>query len=102
MVFEDKDLVWRSWPDDLGGEGEPRPLLARGDGERLSFPTGLTEGAGRWTCFRGGVVDILFTSFLGERETEELLPEDEAERDRLLKWMQELNDLGRRNLMDWS
>lgn len=76
---------FRFKPDDLGGEGEPRPLLARGDGERLSFPTGLTDGAGRLTCFRGGVLDIPFTGFLGERETEELLPEDEAERDRLLR-----------------
>lgn len=72
-------------PDDLAGEAEPRPLLARGDGERLSFPTGLTEAPGRRSCFRGGVADILFTGFLGERDPEELLPEDEAERERLLK-----------------
>lgn len=32
---------------------------------------------------RGGVADILFTAFLGERDLEELLPEDEAERERL-------------------
>jgi len=43
------------------------------------------EVSGRWTGFRGGVVDILFTGFLGEREPEELLPEDEAERERLLQ-----------------
>lgn len=43
------------------------------------------EVSRRWSCIRGGVVDILFTGFLGERETEELLPEDEAERERLLK-----------------
>ena len=31
------------------------------------------------------MLDILFTAFLGERELEELLPEDEAERERLLQ-----------------
>lgn len=31
------------------------------------------------------MVDILFIAFLGERELEELLPEDEAERERLLQ-----------------
>lgn len=31
------------------------------------------------------MLDILFIAFLGEREPEELLPEDEAERDRLLR-----------------
>lgn len=72
-------------PVDLGGEAEHRPLLARGDGDRLSRPAGLIELRGRWICFRGGVVDILFTGFLGEREPEELLPEDEAERERLLE-----------------
>lgn len=72
-------------PDDLGGEAEPRPLLPRGDGERLSFPAGLMEVSGWWSCFRGGVLDILFIAFLGEREPEELLPEDEAERERLLQ-----------------
>lgn len=30
------------------------------------------------------MLDILFIAFLGEREPEELLPEDEAERERLL------------------
>lgn len=30
-------------------------------------------------------MDILFIAFLGERELEELLPEDEAERERLLQ-----------------
>lgn len=33
-------------PDDLGGEAEPRLLLARGDGDRLSLPAGLMEGSG--------------------------------------------------------
>lgn len=72
-------------PDDLGGDAEPLPLLARGDGDRLSFPAGLMEVSGWWTCFRGGVLEILFIAFLGEREPEELLPEDEAERERLLQ-----------------
>ncbi len=36
------------------------------------------------------MLDILFIAFLGEREPEELLPEDEAERDRLL---QDINTL---------
>lgn len=31
------------------------------------------------------MLDILFTAFLGDREPEELLPEDEAERVRLLR-----------------
>lgn len=31
------------------------------------------------------MLDILFIAFLGEREPEELLPEDEAERERLLR-----------------
>lgn len=31
------------------------------------------------------MLDILFTAFLGDREAEELLPEDEAERVRLLR-----------------
>lgn len=70
-------------PEDLGGEAEPWPLLIRGEGERLSFPTGLKDVGGR--CFRGGVVDVLFRVFLGERKPEELLPEDEAERERLLQ-----------------
>lgn len=70
-------------PDDLGGEADPLPLLIRGEGDRLSFPTGLKDVGGR--CFRGGVVDVLFRGFLGEREPEELLPEDEAERERLLQ-----------------
>ena len=30
-------------PDDLFGDAEPLPLLARGDGDRLSFPAGLME-----------------------------------------------------------
>lgn len=72
-------------PNDLGGDAEPRPLLARGDGDRLSFPGGLTEDSGRRSSFLGGVVDILFISFLGEWEPEELLPDDEAERERLLQ-----------------
>lgn len=33
-------------PDDLGGDAEPLPLLARGDGDRLSFPAGLMEVSG--------------------------------------------------------
>lgn len=72
-------------PDDLGGEAEPRPLLALGDGDRLSFPAGLMEVSRGCTCFRGGVPDILFIAFFGEPEPEELLPEDEAERERLLQ-----------------
>lgn len=32
-------------PDDLGGDAEARPLLARGEGDRLSLPEGLTEAA---------------------------------------------------------
>lgn len=71
--------------DDLGGEAEPRPLLALGDGDRLSFPAGLMEVSRGCTCFRGGVPDILFIAFFGEPEPEELLPEDEAERERLLR-----------------
>lgn len=35
-------------------------------------------------CFRGGVLDIRFITFLGEGEPDELLPDDEAERERLL------------------
>lgn len=31
------------------------------------------------------MLDILFIAFLGEREPEELLPDDEAERERLLR-----------------
>lgn len=31
------------------------------------------------------MLEILFIAFLGEREPEELLPEDEAERERLLR-----------------
>lgn len=31
------------------------------------------------------MLDILFIAFLGEREPDELLPEDEAERERLLQ-----------------
>lgn len=31
------------------------------------------------------MLDILFIAFLGEQEPEELLPEDEAERERLLQ-----------------
>lgn len=71
--------------EDLAGDAEPLTLLARGDGDRLSFPAGLMEVSGRWACFRGGVLDILFIAFLGEREPEELLPEDEAERERRLR-----------------
>jgi len=72
-------------PADLEGEGDPpRPFLARGDPERRSFPAGLPAGSGWRGCLRGGVVDILFAAFLGERDLEELLPEDEAERERLL------------------
>ena len=72
-------------PDDLGGEAEPRPLLPLGDGERLSFPAGLMDVSRCCSCFRGGVLDILFITFLGEPECAELLPEDEAERERLLQ-----------------
>lgn len=32
-------------PDDLGGDAEARPLLARGEGDRLSLPEGLTEAS---------------------------------------------------------
>lgn len=31
------------------------------------------------------MLDILFIAFLGERDPEELLPEDEADRERLLR-----------------
>lgn len=72
-------------PADLEGEGEPRPFLGRGDMERRSFPEGLVEWSGWRGCLRGGVADILFTAFFGERDLEELLPEDEAERERLLE-----------------
>ena len=71
-------------PAALAGEGEPRPFLARGDTERRSFPGGLPAGSRRRGCLRGGVVDVLFTAFLGEWDLEELLPEVEAERERLL------------------
>ena len=71
-------------PAALEGEGEPRPFLARGDAERRSFPGGLPAGSRRRGCLRGGVVDVLFTAFLGEWDLEELLPEVEAERERLL------------------
>lgn len=33
-------------PDDLVGDAEPLPLLARGDGDRLSFPAGLMAVSG--------------------------------------------------------
>lgn len=74
-------------PEDLDGEAEPRAFLARGGlAERRPFPSGLTDVSGwRATGFLGGVTDGLFTAFLGEREGEELLPEDEAERERLLR-----------------
>lgn len=64
-------------PDDLAGDTEPRVLLARGDTDRLSFLAGLMEVSGWWGW-------ILFIAFLGEREPEEPLPEDDADRDRLL------------------
>lgn len=76
---------FRFKPDDLDGDVEPRPFLVRGDGDRLSFPDGLMEVSGCRVCLRGGVLDVLFTAFLGEREVEELLPEDETERERLLR-----------------
>lgn len=87
----DKEVIIKAqWklrivPDALAGDAEPLPLLARGDGDRLSFTAGLMGMSGWWTCFRGGVLDILFIAFLGERELEELLPEEEADRERLLQ-----------------
>lgn len=67
-------------PNDLGGDTEPRTLLLRGDEDLRSLLPG------RCICFRGGELDILFfIAFLGEREPEELLPDDEAERERLLR-----------------
>ncbi len=40
------------------------------------------------------MLDILFIAFLGEREPEELLPEDEAERERLLQDTNRITTLG--------
>lgn len=71
-------------PDDLGGDADARPLLPRGEGDRLSLAEGLTEASSWWPCLRGGVFDTRFIAFLGEGEPEELLPLDEAERERLL------------------
>lgn len=39
------------------------------------------------------MLDILFIAFLGEREPEELLPEDEAERERLLQDIKHINNI---------
>lgn len=61
-------------PDDLGGDADALPLL----------PEGLIEASRWWPCLRGGVLDTRFIAFLGEGEPEELLPLDEAERERLL------------------
>lgn len=76
-------MITKTVPDDLGGVADPLPLLPRGEGDRLSLPEGLTE-ASTWPCLRGGVLDTRFIAFLGEGEPEELLPLDEAERERLL------------------
>lgn len=81
---KDSSLITKSVPDDLGGEADPLPLLARGEGDRLSLPEGLIEASRWWPCLRGGVLDTRFIAFLGEGEPEELLPLDEAERVRLL------------------
>lgn len=43
------------------------------------------EGSIRYACFLGGVVDTRFIGFLGDGEPEELLPDDEAEGERLLQ-----------------
>lgn len=72
-------------PDDLLGDAEARPLRPRGDGERLSFPAGLVEVSRWYGCFLGGVFDTRFIAFLGEGEPLELLPDVEAERERLLQ-----------------
>lgn len=60
------------------------------------------EVSRRWSCIRGGVVDILFISFLGEREPEELLPEDEAERERLLKFYDQKLDTKTYQIQSYS
>lgn len=75
----------KTLPDDLLGDADARPLRPRGDGERLSFPAGLVEASRWYGCFLGGVFDIRFTAFLGEGEPVELLPDVEAERERLLQ-----------------
>lgn len=85
IIMKSNEQMMKILPDDLAGDAEPLPRLARGDGDRLSFPAGLMALSGWWICFRGGVLDILFIAFLGEREPEELLPEEEAERERLLQ-----------------
>lgn len=68
-------------PDDLGGgEADPRTLLLIGEEDLRSLLVA------RCACFRGGELDILFfIAFLGEREPEELLPDEDAERERLLR-----------------
>lgn len=72
-------------PDDLLGDAEARPLRPRGDAERLSLPAGLVEASRWYACFLGGVFDTRFIPFLGEGEPVELLPDVEAERERLLQ-----------------
>lgn len=79
-------------PEDLDGEAEDRPFLARGEAERLAFADGLREVSVWRALFLGGVVEVLFTAFLGDREVEELLPEDEAERERLLEATNRINE----------
>lgn len=45
FILSNKKII-KIIPDDLGGDGDPRPLLARGDIDRLSFPAGLMEVSG--------------------------------------------------------
>ena len=66
-------------PVDLEGEAEARPFLARGEGKRRAS----REGSPWRGCFLGGVAEGRLTAFLGEGE--ELLPEEEGERERRLE-----------------
>lgn len=43
IILESSEKMIKIIPDDLVGDAEPLPLLARGDGDRLSFPAGLME-----------------------------------------------------------
>lgn len=43
IITESCGRIIKIIPDDLAGDGEPLPLLARGDGDRLSFAAGLME-----------------------------------------------------------
>ncbi len=46
QIIKESSSIIKVIPDDLVGDAEPLPLLARGDGDRLSFPAGLMEVSG--------------------------------------------------------